>query len=271
MTARSFRIRSGLVSSACALFLLAGALSGSGCSDGDSSAPPASAASPAVLTVAAASSLRELLESTKDVFARAHGNVRLTFSFDASSTLARQIEEGAPFDVFLSADAATVDKVASSVRAATRRNVLGNKLVLIGRADLAQPPGQPSDLVGSRLSLAVAGPAVPAGKYARACLQKLDLLDDLERRFVNGDSVKSTLALVDGGTADCGFVYLTDARGSQSARLLWTAPPEADPGIVYVAAVLQRSSSPLAEPWVAWLGSAEFLQAAQALGFLPPP
>ena len=229
------------------------------------------AAPEGTLTVAAAMSLRELLESTAPAFSGAHGACKVRFSFDASSTLAQQIEEGAAFDVFVSADAETLDGVAESVREETRRSILGNRLVMIGRADAPGLPSDPAGLRGGTQKIAVVGPAVPAGKYTRACLQRLGLLEDLEQRFVDAATVKVAVALVECGATDCAFVYLTDARAAESARLLWTAPPEADPGVVYVAAALKRSDSRHANGYVEWLGSPSFRTSATSMGFLPPP
>ena len=268
-----------------ALGCLAGLLAGCGDSAAGAKAPAAAAGSPAKapaaapampgataeLTVAAAASLRELLESTQAAFSQAHGGAQLQLSFDASSTLSRQIEQGAPYDVFLSADADSVDRLGASVKADTRRVVLSNRLALVGRSDLPAPvPAQPSDLAGGALTIAMAGPAVPAGKYTRAYLTKHELLAALEPRVVTADSVKAALALVEAGTADCGFVYVTDAHAAKNARLLWTAPPEGDPGIAYVAIQVAASTSALAPEFLEWIRGAEFQKAAQALGFQPP-
>ena len=242
---------------------------------GSSSSPrvgaPATPSGPNELTVAAAASLRELLEGTQASFSQAHDGAKLHISFESSATLSRQIEQGAPFDVFLSADAESVDRLGDSVVADTRRVFMSNGLALVGRSDLPAPvPAHPKDLVDTRLTIAMAGPAVPAGKYSRAYLTKHELLAALEPRVVTADSVKAALALVEAGTADCGFVYLTDARAAKSAKLLWTAPPEDDPGIAYVAAQVTASKAPLAQDFLDWLVGPEFQKAAQELGFLPP-
>ena len=234
-------------------------------------ATPAASDGPTGLTIAAAASLRELLEGTQAAFAAAHGGAKLQISFDASSTLSRQIEQGAPFDVFLSADADSVDRLAASVKADTRRVFLSNRLALVGRSDLPPPaPSGPAELVGTKLTIAMAGPAVPAGKYTRAYLTQHALLAELEPRVVTADTVKAALALVEAGTADCGFVYVTDAHAAKNAQLLWTAPPEDDPGIAYVAVQVAASQAPLAPELLDWLLGAEFQKAAQELGFLPP-
>jgi molybdate transport system substrate-binding protein len=253
----------------------ASAAAGSGSAKGPAAqapaAAPAASGGPTELTIAAAASLRELLEGTQAAFAAAHGGAKLQISFDASSTLSRQIEQGAPFDVLLSADADSVDRLAASVKADTRRVFMSNRLALVGRSDLPAPaPGSPADLVGTRLTIAMAGPAVPAGKYTRAYLTQHALLAELEPRVVTADTVKAALALVEAGTADCGFVYVTDAHAAKNAQLLWTAPPEDDPGIAYVAVQVAASQAPLAPEFLDWLLGAEFQKAAQELGFLPP-
>lgn len=272
---------SPLVSLVCLAGLLAGcgesgppAAGAAGSPSAKAKAPaaaPNASGGPAKLTVAAAASLRELLEGTQAAFSQAHGGAKLQISFDASSALSRQIEQGAPFDVFLSADADSVDRLAASVKADTRRVFMSNRLAMVGRSDLPAPiPAQPSDLAGNRLTIAMAGPAVPAGRYTRAYLTQHALLAELEPRVVTADSVKAALALVEAGTADCGFVYLTDARAAKNAKLLWTAPAEDDPGIAYVAVQVEASKAPLAPEFLDWLLGPEFQKAAQALGFLPP-
>src|SRR5262245_46388181 len=234
---------------------------------GQASAPDARAESPAPrLSVAAAASLRELLQSTQAEFSAAHGGAQLDFSFEASSTLSRQIEEGGSFGAFLSADAANVDRIAARLQADTRRVFLANRLVLVGRSDLATPPADPAALAAGRWSLVLAGPAVPVGKYARAYLERKGLLATLEPRAAVADDVRAALALVEAGTADTAFVYLTDARVAKDARLLWTAPPEDDPGITYVAAAVQ-GAPPAARAYVEWLRSEAFLARAEELGF----
>lgn len=239
------------------------------------------------LSLAAASSLRDLLERTLPEFRPAGRALDLRVSYAASSTLSRQIEEGARFDVFLSADAFNLDRLGPLVDSSTRRVFLGNTLVLVGRAGLEPPPADPAALAGRPLSVALAGPAVPAGRYARAWLEQAGLLAALESRLVVADSVRATLALVESGAADCGFVYLTDARAARHAQLLWSAPPGAGARagtsagtsagqgsgaeIAYVAAALGASTSPWADAFLDWLGGETCLAAALEAGFLPPP
>ena len=250
-----------------ALLLLAAAC-------GDAEAPKTAGATAApprpaeTLTVAAASSLRDLLTSTASDFAAAHG-VMPSFSFEASSTLSRQIEEGGDFDAFLSADAANLDRLGDKVDAATRRTFLGNTLAMVGRKDLASPPADPAALAAGTWSIALAGPAVPAGKYTRTYLEKHGLLTGVQSRITNADDVRAALALVEAATVDTAFVYLTDARMAKQSRLLWQAPRADEPGIAYVAAAVHGRHD-LGRVYVEWLGSEAFLKQADTLGFLRP-
>lgn len=233
-------------------------------------APPSTPAEQVELTVAAASSLRELLEQTAQQYQAAHPGTTVHLSFDASSALSRQIESGAAFDAFLSADADNVERVRSALVADSIHPFLSNTLVLVARAGLEHPATSPEQLKGGDGKIAVGAPAVPVGKYARTYLARKNLLADLEPRLVNGDNVRATLSLVESGAADYAFVYATDARIAKEAQQVWQAPPEDDPGIQYVAAAVNGAHAAAGGAYVAWLNSPEFQQAAAALGFLPP-
>lgn len=241
-----------------------------GSGDPTAEAKPSSAAiDPPALTIAAAASLRELLEATAADFSAAHDDARLSFSFEASSTLSRKIEEGGAFDVFLSADTDNVDRLADRIVPATRRVLLGNRLVMVVRSDLASPPADPGALAAGTWSIALAGPAVPVGKYARAYLERKGLMSAVASRISSADDVRAALALVEAGTVDTAFVYLTDAILAKDAKLQWIAPLEDDPGISYVAVVVQ-GGKPAASTYVEWLRSEAFLARAEALGFTRP-
>jgi molybdate transport system substrate-binding protein len=266
-----------------AVLALAGCGPGGGAS-GSGEAPAAAggraAAGAVTLHVAAASSLRDVLEDAAPLFTARHGGAPPVFSFDASSTLALQIGEGAAFDVFLSADETSVDRVAARVVPGTRRAFLSNRLALAGRAGLSPAPADPAALVEQAAfagtTVAWAGPAVPAGRYAREWLGAHGLLAPLEARAVNADSVRAALALLQAGAVDCAFVYRTDALVAQDAgvSLLWTAPAADEPRILFVAAALARAEGDAelaARAWLDWLGGQEFLALAERAGFLPPP
>jgi len=225
---------------------------------------------PESLRVAAAASLRELVAETGAAFAQRPGGLPVTASFDASSTLARQIEAGAAFDVLLSADRDTVARIRGHLVAGSEGTFLRNGLVVIGAPGLTDAPQTAADLTRLRGKLALAGPAVPAGKYARAWLQARGLLGELEGRIVSADNVRAAVALVESGVADAAVVYATDARICKRARLLFPIPADEDPGVEYVAAAVRGGNEVAAASYLRWLASAEFLEAAQRLGFLPP-
>lgn len=221
------------------------------------------------LRVAAASSLRELVEETRAPFQRAFPGATLAFSFDASSSLARQIEASDAFDVFLSADAETIERVRSRLVADTIAPFLGNELVMVASEHADRAIVDPGMLVRGESRVALAGEAVPAGRYARRMLEKMGLLEALAPRIVSGDNVRATLALVESGAADFGFVYATDAAIAKQAKAVWTAGAEFDPGVIYVAAVVAGADE-RARDYVRWLLREEFQAAAVARGFGKP-
>lgn len=222
---------------------------------------------PAPLTIGAASSLKELCESTAAKFEATHSGTRLRFSFDASSTLSRQIEAGGAFECLLSADAADVDRLAANVDAASRVKFLSNRLVVVARPDLPTEITSAESLKELPGRLALGGEAVPVGKYARAWLTKKGLLDALQPKIVNADNVRAALALVEAGAADAAIVYATDAKVATKAKLAFEVPPADDPVPEYVAAAVAGASAP-ARDYVKWLLSAEFQEAAAKLGFV---
>lgn len=251
-----------LIASAC---IALWALTSIGCRrDGES--PPTRV----TVRIAAAASLRELVEGTTATFRAAHPEVELEVSFGASSALARQIEMAGAFDAFLSADAANVERVASRLAQDSIRPFLSNRMVMIARGDLADPVDHPDRLRDVTGTIALAGEAVPAGRYARILLGSMDLQDGLAARIVSTDSVRATLAMVEAGSADYGFVYLTDAAISPRVRRVWTATPAENPGIVYMAGAVAGADA-AAFAYVRFLADPAFQQAAAALGFLPPP
>ena len=229
--------------------------------------PEAKPAGQERLLVAAAASLRDLLEGTRPAFESAHPGHAVAFSFEASSTLARQIEEGAAFDAFLSADAETLERVRAHVQEDTIVEFLGNRLALAGREGLENPAPSPHALAAQPGKVALAGPAVPAGKYARVFLENIGVLDALRDRIVEGSNVRATLAFVESGAADYGIVYATDLNAARGARKLWVDEKPEGPTIRYVAGTLRRSRSAGARAYTAWLTSAEFRDAAEQLGF----
>jgi len=227
------------------------------------------------ITVFAAASLSDALGELADTYHRVTGDtVRLNLG--ASSALARQIEAGAPADLFFSADEAKMDALAHAglIDPATRRSLLSNALVLVVAADSARPVASPADLAAPGVRrLAVAEPAtVPAGIYAREFLEKAGLWRALEPKIVPAENVRAVLATVASGDADAGFVYRTDALISKQVRVAWVVPPSDGPRISYPVAVLRGAPNPHgARRLLAWLESPPARAVFVKFGFIAEP
>jgi molybdate transport system substrate-binding protein len=215
-------------------------------------APAARAQS--VLVYAAASLTDALREATAAV------GLQARFSFAASSTLARQIENGAPADVFASADEEWADYLAQRGRlvAGSRTTFLSNRLVLVVPADRARAVELRRDMDFAALlgngRLAVGDPAhVPAGRYARAGLEWLGAWAAAEPRLARADSVRAALALVERGEAPFGVVYATDAAASRGVAVAATFPRESHAPIAYPFAIVAGRDSPAARAYLAAL------------------
>lgn len=200
------------------------------------------------VTVFAAASLQDALDDVGAAYARRTGD-QVRVSYAGSSAIARQIEQGAPADVFVSADREWMDYAAQRrlILPDSRRDLLRNRLVLIAPADsrvrLAIAPGMPlaGALGGGRL--AMAAPAVPAGRYGRAALTSLGVWNSVRGRVAPAESVRAALQFVARGEAPLGIVYETDARAERRVRTLGAFPPSSHPPIVYPAALTTRGGT----------------------------
>ncbi|MGA8087408.1 MAG: molybdate ABC transporter substrate-binding protein [Terracidiphilus sp.] len=212
------------------------------------------------LTVSAAASLQGALGEVEAAYFAGHPKVDFRNNFGSSGTLAREIEQGAPVDVFLSAAAKPMDDLASKglISAKTREDILHNSLVLIAPPD-SKMQGLASLAGGSTKLIAIGDPAsVPAGQYAQQTLNALDLNDQVKGKLVLGKDVRQVLTYVETGNADAGFVYATDARISGRVRVVATVPESAHEPIVYPAAVVKTSANQeAARTFVEFLGSPE--------------
>jgi molybdate transport system substrate-binding protein len=213
-------------------------------------APAAALAKPsAPLTVFAAASLKDAMDEASSLYTARTGTP-VRFSYAASSAIARQIEQGAPADVFVSADVDWMDYVAKRglIIAASRRNLLTNHLALIAPADsrlaLQIRKGMPlrAALGGGRL--AMAGPEVPAGIYAEASLRSLGVWDGVKDRLARAENVRAALAFVARGETPLGIVYDTDAKVEPRVRVVGLFPDSTHPRIVYPAAQVASSKNP---------------------------
>lgn len=231
--------------------------------------PPARAAE--LLVFAAASLTDAMTELGKALEQRSGDTVR--FSFGASSDLARQIQAGAPADVFFSADSARMDQLeqAGFVDEADRRDVLSNDLVVIVPADAKTTITGPADL--AKLDhLVLANPdSVPAGVYARTWLQSLGFWDRVKDKVVPAVDARAALAAVDAGHAEAGIVYATDAAITKGVRVAYRVPREQAPPIVYVLAPLKASKNPAARELARFLASHDAAATYQRLGFIVLP
>lgn len=225
-------------------------------------AAPALAQQRGPVVLAAASLQEALTDAARAWTARRHASPVLSFA--GSSALARQIEAGAPADLFVSADEEWMDHVAGKglIRANTRAAFLSNRLVLIApaasRARLTIGRNFPLARLLGNGRLALADPdAVPAGKYARAALSNLGVWGAVSPRVARAENVRAALALVERGEAPFGVVYATDARASSRVRVVGVFPANSHPPITYPVALLARSTSREAEGFRRFLISRE--------------
>jgi molybdate transport system substrate-binding protein len=207
----------------------------------------ATSISAAELTVYAAASLTDALKEIAAAYEKQSGD-KLQFNFGASSMLARQIEEGAPADLFFSADEAKMDALEKKdlLLPGTRRSLLSNLLVIIVPADASAAPKPAGDLAKPEFKkIALAEPqTVPAGIYAREYLQKLGLWDAVKEKVVPTENVRAALAAVESGNVEVGIVYKTDSLISKKVKVAVEIPAAEGPKISYPIAVLKSSKQP---------------------------
>ena len=221
---------------------------------------PTRAQFPDVLVFAAAS-LKNALDEANSLFLFENGSgVRV--SYGASSALAKQIENGAPADVFISADNDWMDYLAERklIKPDTREKFLGNKLVLVAPADskvtLSIGPNFALAQALGNGRLAIADPAaVPAGKYGKAALEKLGVWSSVTGKLAPAQDVRAALLLVSRGEAPLGIVYQTDAAADKNVKVIATFPESSHPPIVYPLAILTGSTNGVTPVYVQYLQS----------------
>ena len=226
------------------------------------------------LTVFAAASLTDAMKDIDTAWQAQH-HPALRLSFASSSTLARQIAQGAPVNLYASADEKWMNYLAQRhlLAKGTRQDLLSNQLVLIVPADHPQhltisPKLDLSALLGSGGRLAIGDPnTVPAGIYARQALQKLGLWAQAKDHLAPAADVRSALLLVERGEAPAGIVYATDAAISKQVMVAGVFPPGSHPPITYPFALLKSGDTPQAKALLAFLGSKQAKQIFAARGF----
>jgi molybdate transport system substrate-binding protein len=228
----------------------------------------------AEVTVFAAASLKNALDDAVKLY-EAKTGMKVVVSYAASSALAKQIEAGAPADIFFSADLDWMDYLQnkSLINVATRQTLLGNTLVLIApkgaRTSLAIEKSFPLlKSLGTDGKLAMASvDSVPAGKYGKAALTYLGVWDEVAPRVAQAENVRAALALVARKEAPLGIVYGTDAKSDPSVRVVATFPAESHPEILYPVALLASAKAD-ARKFLGFLLSPEAAPAFQAQGFI---
>jgi molybdate transport system substrate-binding protein len=226
------------------------------------------------LVVFAAASMKNALDEAAAGFAKASGKPAPKMSYAASNTLAKQIEAGAPADLFISADLDWMDYLVqrNMIRPETRISLLGNSIVLVAPRDAAKPMAvtQGSDLISAlgsgRLAMGNVE-AVPAGKYGKAALEHLGVWDGLKDRIAQADNVRAALLLVSRGEVPLGIVYRTDAAADPSVAVVGTFPENSHPPIVYPVALTRESAHPDARAFLDYLRSPEARPVFEKQGF----
>ena len=223
------------------------------------------------ITVFAAASMKNVIDDINTIFTQRTG-VKVVASYAATSALARQIEQGAPADVFISADLEWMDYAAQKklLKDGTRFNLLGNRLVLIAPkdskiGDVTIGPGfDLAALAGDGRIATGDVKAVPVGKYAKAALEKLGSWAAAEPKFAMADNVRAALVLVGRGEAPLGIVYETDAKVEPNVKIVGRFPDGSHPPIVYPVA-LTANAKPEAARYLAFLRSADGTGRVRAL------
>jgi molybdate transport system substrate-binding protein len=212
------------------------------------------------LVIFAAASLKNALDEATAAWVKETGKPAPRISYAASNALAKQLEQGAPADIFLSADLDWMDYAAGKnlIRPETRISLLASRIALIAPADstaavaLTAGVDLTPALGAGRLAMGNVE-SVPAGKYGKAALEKLGGWDKVKDKVAQADNVRAALLLVSRGEAPLGIVYATDAAAEPKVRVLATFPADSHPPIIYPVAVTKDSGNPDAQAFLTWL------------------
>lgn len=223
--------------------------------------------------VFAAASLKNALDDAGAAWTRDTGK-RVVMSYAASNAIARQVEAGAPADVFFSADLGWMDYLASKglIKPESRANLLGNSLVLVAPRDTKmqvelKPGVDLSSILGAnRLAMGHVD-AVPAGRYGKAALEHLGAWERIRDRIAQADNVRAALLLVSRGEASLGIVYRTDAVSDQNVTIVADFPEGSHPPIIYPAALTTDSTNADAASFLAFLRSDTAKRSFERQGF----
>jgi molybdate transport system substrate-binding protein len=225
------------------------------------------------VVVFAAASLKNALDAINAQWQKETGK-KATISYGASSALAKQLEQAAPAQMFISADLDWMDYVAQKnlIKPETRSNLLGNRIVLIAPKDRAQPVEIKAGfdlakvLGDGRLSMANVD-AVPAGKYGKAALEKLGVWGSVSGKIAQAENVRAALLLVSRGEAPAGIVYQTDAASDPNVKIVGTFPEDTHPRIICPIALTAGANHPDAAAFLDYVKSAKAKPLFEAQGF----
>jgi len=235
---------------------------------------PAGSSAQDGMVIFAAASLKNALDEIATAWSKETGKPMPRISYAASSALAKQMEQGAPADLFISADLDWMDYVAKKdlIKADTRVNLLGNKIVLIAPRDskttveVKQGFDLAKALAGGKLAMGNVD-AVPAGKYGKAALEKLGAWDGVKNNVAQAENVRAALLLVARGEAPLGIVYATDAAAEPNVKIVGSFPADSHPPIIYPAAVIKDAKSADAKPFLDYLKTIQARPAFEKQGF----
>ena len=224
------------------------------------------------ITVFAAASLSDSLKEIAVTFEKQTGD-KLVFNFAASGPLARQIQEGAPADIFISADEARADALDAKglLAPGTRKSLLGNQLVIVVPSDSKLEIKVPKDLAEAKVKrVALGDPAtVPAGTYAKEYFTKIGIWTNVQPKVVPSESVRAVLAAVESGNIDAGVVYKTDAAISKTVKIAYEVAKKDGPDISYPFAVVKNApQSAEAKKFMDYLQTKPALAVFEKFGFV---
>ena len=244
---------------------------------GGASQPPAPKAAdapkPVELNISAAVSMKDALAEIQTNYQKKAPHVKLVYNLGASGSLQKQIEQGAPADIFISAAPKQMNELEAKnlVIKATRKNLLENKLVLIAPKDSTLSISKLEDLQNDTVKQISIGETkvVPAGQYAEQALKKLGVWEKIQSKIVFAKDVRTVLTYVDTGNVDAGLVYKTDAAASKKVKILATAPDGSHAPIIYPVAVLTGTKNQkAAEEFLSYLGGPEGKSVFEKHGFV---
>ncbi len=224
------------------------------------------------LTISAAASLKDAAEELKGIYITEHPEVSITYNFASSGTLQKQIEEGAPADVFISAGKSQMDALANKelIVKETRQDLLSNEIVLITQSD-GNLTGF-ADLTGSDVDqISIGTPeSVPAGKYAKEALVSMELWEKIQPKLVLAKDVRQVLTYVETGNVDAGLVYSSDTVVGKGIKIVAAAPVGSHKPIVYPMAVIKDTGHPEeAQAFTEFISGDEAAQIFAKYGFKP--